>query len=294
MKLLHISPIVILSPVLALPSWHVSQPSSWAPPGPDDVRAPCPMLNTLANHGFLPHSGKDISETNTIDALGNALNINQTLAEFLFSKAVTTNPKPNATTFDLDNLSRHNILEHDASLSITMSPNTLSQALHVMFKSSKPNHQSLLADSRVCSRQDFYFGDDHTFNQTVFDETRSYWTDSTVDVQMAANARSARVHTSNTTNPTFSLSELGTAFGFGESAAYIIVLGDRISGTVNRTFVEYLFENERLPTELGWSKVQNQLTIEDLDDMIDRIENATDLSPEARMMARAADTHAGR
>jgi len=74
------------------------------------------MLNTLANHGFLPHSGKGITEERTISALGTALNINQTLSEFLFQHALTTNPTPNATTFDLDNLDNHNILEHDASL----------------------------------------------------------------------------------------------------------------------------------------------------------------------------------
>jgi hypothetical protein len=74
------------------------------------------MLNTLANHGFLPHSGKDISHNDTVNTLYNVLNINHTLGEFLFSAAMATNPNANATTFNLDYLSRHNILEHDASL----------------------------------------------------------------------------------------------------------------------------------------------------------------------------------
>ncbi|KAJ3559844.1 heme-thiolate peroxidase [Leucocoprinus birnbaumii] len=26
-------------------------------PGPNDMRGPCPGLNTLANHGYIPHSG---------------------------------------------------------------------------------------------------------------------------------------------------------------------------------------------------------------------------------------------
>ncbi|EEB97921.1 hypothetical protein MPER_02663, partial [Moniliophthora perniciosa FA553] len=30
-------------------------------PGPDDARGPCPGLNTLANHGFLPRDGKNIT-----------------------------------------------------------------------------------------------------------------------------------------------------------------------------------------------------------------------------------------
>ena len=58
---------------------------------------------------------------------------------------------------------------------------------------------------------------------------------------MAANARLARVYTSNATNPTFGFTSLGREFSFGESAAYILVLGDRVSGTVPRCWVEYLF-----------------------------------------------------
>jgi hypothetical protein len=58
---------------------------------------------------------------------------------------------------------------------------------------------------------------------------------------MAANARRARVITSNKTNPTFILTEIGRQFSFGETAAYILVLGDRIQGKVPRSWVEYLF-----------------------------------------------------
>lgn len=34
--------------------------NQWQPPGPDDVRGPCPFLNTLANHGLVNRSGRDI------------------------------------------------------------------------------------------------------------------------------------------------------------------------------------------------------------------------------------------
>lgn len=33
----------------------------WAAAGPGDSRGPCPMMNTLANHGYLPHSGRNIT-----------------------------------------------------------------------------------------------------------------------------------------------------------------------------------------------------------------------------------------
>lgn len=58
---------------------------------------------------------------------------------------------------------------------------------------------------------------------------------------MAAASRHARVITSAITNPTFTLSELGSNFSYGETAAYIIVFGDRSSATAPKALVEYLF-----------------------------------------------------
>ena len=81
------------------------------------VRAPCPGLNTLANHGFLPHDGKNIDLNTTIAALGNALNADPLFSTMLFQQAVTTNlATPNASTFSLNDLDNHNLIEHDASL----------------------------------------------------------------------------------------------------------------------------------------------------------------------------------
>lgn len=98
-----------------------------------------------------------------------------------------------------------------------------------------------MTNLEIFSRGDFYFGNDHSFNQTIFDETRSYWTTPTINLQQAVDARLARVRTSNTTNPTFGFTDTGLAFSLGETAAYILVLGDRVSATVNRARVEYLF-----------------------------------------------------
>lgn len=74
------------------------------------------MLNALANHGYLPHDGKDISKEHTITALGNALNIDKEFATALYQNGISANPDANATTFSLSDLTRHNVVEHDASL----------------------------------------------------------------------------------------------------------------------------------------------------------------------------------
>ncbi|KAG8406889.1 hypothetical protein J3459_018571 [Metarhizium acridum] len=46
----------------------------WKAAGPDDSRSPCPMVNTLANHGYLPHNGRNLSVKHFGDAVVEALN----------------------------------------------------------------------------------------------------------------------------------------------------------------------------------------------------------------------------
>jgi hypothetical protein len=84
------------------------------------------------------------------------------------------------------------------------------------------------------------------FNHTVFEETKSHWTGDIVDIQMAANARAGRIKTSQATNPTYEMSDLGNAFTFGESAAYVVFLGDQ-KGSANRTWLEFWFGKQPPP-----------------------------------------------
>lgn len=74
------------------------------------------MLNTLANHGYLPRSGKNFTLNDTIDGLSAGVNLATDFSSFLHDFALTTNTEPNATTWSLETLRTHNILEHDASL----------------------------------------------------------------------------------------------------------------------------------------------------------------------------------
>ncbi|KAH6665587.1 Chloroperoxidase, partial [Halenospora varia] len=204
-------------------------------------RGPCPMLNTLANHGILPHSGKNITEEITINALVDGVNFTPALGKFLFGFARLTNPDGNATTFNLDQLGTHNILEHDASL----------------------------------SRIDDYFDPSDAFNQAVFDETTSHWTSDIIDLPKAAISRQARATTSVKTNPAFTFSPLALGFAYGEVAAYLLVFGDRVAGTAPKSLVTSFFENERLPTHLGWVKPATPISNLVLCQMTQRVINAT-------------------
>ncbi|GAB9476452.1 Aromatic peroxygenase [Globisporangium polare] len=71
-------------------------------------RSPCPALNALANHGYLPRDGKDITRAMFKEGIMSIYNIGEGVADFLVSQV--------PETLSLDYLGTHNFIEHDASL----------------------------------------------------------------------------------------------------------------------------------------------------------------------------------
>lgn len=59
------------------------------------------MLNTLANHNFLPHDGRNLTRETVVKGLREGLNFNASLGSLMFDMAVVANPQPNATYFTL-------------------------------------------------------------------------------------------------------------------------------------------------------------------------------------------------
>ncbi|OTA34250.1 hypothetical protein BTJ68_06707 [Hortaea werneckii EXF-2000] len=174
------------------------------------VRGPCPMLNTLANHGFLPHDGKNLTQEVVTKGLGDGLNFAPALTQIMFKQALPANPDyPNATAFNLDQLNRHNVLEHDASL----------------------------------SRLDAYNGNNHVFNQRVFDETKKYWTEPIITAEHIANSKLARMLQSKATNPEYRFTNTTESLSIGEILAPFIAFGDAKNATVRRDLTIYFFEH---------------------------------------------------
>ncbi|KAL4757283.1 peroxidase family protein [Aspergillus foveolatus] len=203
-------------------------PHAWIVAGDGDARSPCPMLNTLANHGYIHRDGRNITREGLANGLIDSINFSQELAESMFDNVLAMDPT--ATNFDLDSLNAHNVGEHDASL----------------------------------SRADAYFGNNHVFNPNVFAQTRAYWTHPTVTAAMLANSKIARQLHSKTFNPTYTYTEKTEQTSYTETGFPILAFGNIEAGTVNRDFVKYWFENERLPSEVGWTVREEPVTPEQL------------------------------
>jgi Peroxidase, family 2 len=108
----------------------------------------------------LPRDGKGITKEMAVKALTNAINLDAEIAKIFASVALSANPDAHAHSFDLSHLSRHGVLEHDASL----------------------------------TRGDFAFGDNHTFNPDIWKSVLGTYGDSReTNFVLASEARYKRV-----------------------------------------------------------------------------------------------------
>ncbi|KAL3418146.1 chloroperoxidase-like protein [Phlyctema vagabunda] len=199
----------------------------FVPAGISDVRSPCPALNSLANHGLLPHDGKSIDLEILAAGTRAGFNLARDAAILVGTQALASSRTGNASTFDLDDLNTHQIIEHDGSL----------------------------------SRGDIFFGDNHSFNPAAWARTLANWGDvETLTFAIAGAERTARFNYGASTNPDFN----ATFAQSGSLLEYSLLLssfGDPVLGNANKSLAMYMFENERLPFSLGWSAPTTPISV---------------------------------
>lgn len=144
-----------------------------------------------------------------ISGLKTGINVGFDFTTVVGLMGLASAPNPSTFNFDLDNLDEHNfLLEHDASL----------------------------------SRGDFYFGDNHTFNQTIFDQILAYYQNTNVTtVPLASAARYNRIETARPLNLTFTYGIRQLVLSYGETALYTSVMGEPINGAAPVSYVKEFF-----------------------------------------------------
>ncbi|KAF6826415.1 hypothetical protein CPLU01_09700 [Colletotrichum plurivorum] len=239
---MHISSIIMVATYSAAASNAYAVPRDedaahgWQAPDAAAKRSPCPMLNSLANHGYLPRDGKSIKMDDLISGLGKALNFDEALVRTLGTPAFATSTTGDATTFNLDDIAKHNVIEHDGSL----------------------------------SRADFAVtGNAKTLNETVWSETKGYLTegaaaaDNKVEIGTMASARSKRIATAKATNPSFILADNQVQVSLGESAVILGTLGGSFQApSCPLEWLKIIFEEERLPFNEGFTTSKEKITTE--------------------------------
>ncbi|KAF9011785.1 Chloroperoxidase [Cyathus striatus] len=103
-----------------VPKGHPGEGGKWPKyiaPGEGDSRCACPALNAMANHGIIPRDGRNLSFREVNDHIRDTYNIAPSFCMLLLAYAANVINKNYWTDrFDLAEVSRHNGIEHDASL----------------------------------------------------------------------------------------------------------------------------------------------------------------------------------
>ncbi|KAI1840429.1 hypothetical protein JX266_013356 [Neoarthrinium moseri] len=194
------------------------------------------MLNSLANHGYLPRTGQDIDA----ETLRNALQSNSfdpgAFSDIILL-ALSTSTTGNSSTFNLADTAKHNIIEHDGSL----------------------------------SRDDFFHGgNDLNLNPAIWGQVFSHFSNDTISIETAAKARLDRVANAKETNPEYSQPS-GDTGSLAETAFYLMLFGDKVDGNARTEWVRIFFEQERFPFTEGYTKKEPVITIDEIEAMIGKI-----------------------
>jgi hypothetical protein len=206
------------------------------PAGSGDVRSPCPGLNSLANHGFIHHDGRNMTIPHLIKGLAEGLNMGADFTVAIAGAGLLSSPNPLGGSFDLDDLSQHNFpIEHDASI----------------------------------SRQDAALGNDQPFYDPNWQQYIRIFDGMTVtDIPTASKAKFTRYNDSLTKNPQFVYGLREAVLSYGENSLYLQTMADPISGKAYLSYVRSLFEQEKLPYALGWRPSAAPITLVSLGLMI--------------------------
>jgi hypothetical protein len=112
----------------------------WVAPASSDSRSPCPGLNVLANHGYLPHDGLQVTVDQIANAAAEGFHVQAELVHGI-ATALFAALGPNTTIIDLEDLNAHNKTEVRASTTRLDAPG--GDSLHVNL----PRLKALLDDS---------------------------------------------------------------------------------------------------------------------------------------------------
>jgi len=210
-------------------------------------RSPCPMLNTLANHGFLPRNGQGVTVEDFNDAQVTALNFDPTLAAAITSGMLGKlgAPQNESASFTLDQFDSHDHTEHDASL----------------------------------TRLDKIQGDFVTVNPQFVSNLLADASGDSLDTDSIGKSRARREKESIAAGSPV-LTDAFTAAAQGEAALILLVIGRGGQGAdrkAPKNQVQAWMDYERLPVEEGYVRSETVLDSATLTPLTQGIKTEHDL-----------------
>ncbi|EJD42721.1 heme-thiolate peroxidase [Auricularia subglabra TFB-10046 SS5] len=251
----------------------------WKPLRAGDQRGPCPGLNTLASHGYLPRSGV-ATPGQIITAVQEGFNMGHEIATLVTFAAFLVDGNQLTNLMSIGDASRLTgpappkpALAGGLSVHGTFE----GECLHV----DQFDGAQLLAGDAI-------LGDNHSFNETLFEqivETSNKFGGGKYNVSAAAEVRWNRIQDSIARNPTFDFGNPRFATAYAESVfplAFFIdgrVKGDdvRKAEGLDLDVMRDFFQNSRMPK--GFFRRDGPFDLNSAGSGIDEIQDAHPIEP---------------
>ncbi|GAQ08836.1 hypothetical protein ALT_6157 [Aspergillus lentulus] len=227
----------------------------YRPAEPDDLRAPCPVLNSLANHGIIARNGRNITAAELKAALrylGMGFDVTAILVNGAF-KVHSNDPKKGARlglrdedqvnedgvpVLNLDQVGRPHAVEHDVSV----------------------------------TRQDRALGDCMRMNPDLLEQfLAAPKTERGFSASAFGKYRKIRYDEQKRDNPALEFDKINNFSGCAELGAVQCIFGRGFPYRVPEEYIQVLFGEERLPIEEGWKPRRLPLLLPELAPVILRI-----------------------
>ncbi|KAJ3099470.1 hypothetical protein HDU97_003007 [Phlyctochytrium planicorne] len=222
--------ILLISVTYAFPHFGVAPPhppfNSWVPTNQSDL-APCPVLNSLINHGLMPR--EKITRNDLTHAMKDILLIDASSTKVFVDGALAIgydDEEDGERKVDLEQIRIHNKLEHDVSM----------------------------------TRSDDALGDPIHLNVTLYNQLRSLSTNHYITLDALVQFRSLREQDSKARNPSLSYTRNQRFTANGEAAIIFLLLRadpqyparDSRQKGIPLEWMDSLILQEKFPSELGW------------------------------------------
>ena len=218
------------------------------------------MLNALANHGYLPRDGKDISLARLITGFHDSINLapDATLLVGLVGVKTSTTGKP--YTLHLDDLAKHGgkiqYNKPPARKRKKKNFNPLAPAYVRRIELTLPPclTRTVIEHDGSLSRHDVHDeppADNKTFAPEVWATAAAHLSQNeSISIETAARARRARIAAAKEADPAFAMSKKDLQASVLETCLYLRVFGEGTVGRARWEWVRVLFGRFIMPVVL--------------------------------------------
>lgn len=226
---------------------------TYAPSTPTCLRSPCPMINSLANHGYLPRDGRSVRLSDVKTALRDGAGLSPALIT-VFARPIFEESKASQPPRSLLQNVTHFVLNPWAALGAGMrKPGQTDSAGERVFNLDELDAPGVVEHDISLSRRDHQQGDNHTPQADLIKGLLESSTDGgkVLTIEDLARYRRLRISEQRKANAEVVYGKSEHARACAEIGLLLGVFGKGKEG-VKVEFLRAFFGEERLPVEEGW------------------------------------------